>query len=547
MAETTSASRLETDGETRYQIKHLLIARTVIAALLLMVVVYFYFSPLPGGKRYILMAIVLFQTLLLLFQWRLMNTPLSHGVQIGFQLLGDMFVVSVLIFATGGLESPFALLFGLLIIAAGTQTQALLALSLAIAASACYLGTLYLVAWHDEYALTANESLSVLMQVSALLLAGGVMGFVAKRQKKLIVEGSQVMRLHRNLEALHGQVMSAMHDGIIILDEACYISDANHAACSLLAKDGEIRGKKLSTVMSLTEPLQCFFAGEHKEICRCEYHWQKRTLLLMATLMPTGDTQAKWLLSMVDITDFRHLKRKLAEQEKLAAMGRMAAMVAHEIRNPLQSIGQSVEILTKGQDEQQQEVGNIMLEEVQRLNHLVSDMLDYAKPLYPEPEPAVIADVLHAAIGQIDIHDDMDIRLECEHTELEIDVGHLRLILDNLLRNAIQASPAAGSVRVRFAVGGHNDWKLEVVDAGGGMSETIRAHVFEPFISNKAAGMGLGLATVWQVCQANKWNISVDNVGEQSDSRGAIFTLTGSLYATRSKHEGGSFGAHITG
>ncbi len=543
----TAAPLPESSGDIKRQVEHLFIARMFIAILLLITVVYFYFSPLPGLQRYILLMITLFQTALLLFQWRLMDTHCSQGVQIGFQLLGDMFVVSVLILVTGGLESPFALLFGLLIIAAGTQAQAMLTLTLAIATSACYLGTIYLVAWHDEYALTTNESLSVLMQVSALLLAGGFMGYVARRQQKLIVEGSQAIRLHRNLKALHSQVMDAMHDGIIILDDACYISDANHAASSILAKDGEIRGKHVSTVMRLPETLRCFLASETQGICRCEYNCQERALLLMATRMPTGDAQAKWLLSMVDITDFRHLKRKLANQEKLAAMGRMAAMVAHEIRNPLQSIGQSVEILAKGQNKQQQEVGNIMLEEVQRLNHLISDMLDYAKPLYPKPEPVVISDVLHTAIRQVDIHGDMDIHLDCANADIEIDVGHLRLVLDNLLRNAIQASPAAGSVRVRFVVENHDDWKLKIIDAGGGMSETVRAHVFEPFVSNKTDGMGLGLATVWQVCQANGWSVAVDNVGRQGGRKGAIFTLTGSLYAASSKPEGESFGSHITG
>lgn len=539
MVRVATNSQIKTNGETGRQIKRLFIARAITASLLLLIVLYFFFSPLPGVHRGILVTTVLFQTALLLFQWRLTNTHLSHGVQIGFQLLGDMFVVSVLIFVTGGLASPFALLFGLLIIAAGTQAQAMLALTVALAASACYLGSIYLAAWDMQHMLTINESLAALMQVSALLLAGGVMAYMARRQQKLMTVGSQAVRLHRNLKALHSQVMDAMHDGILVLDESCYISDANHAACSALAEGGEIRGQSLSAVMRLPESLRCFFKDNSQSICRCEYNWQERALLLMATRMPEGDAQAKWLLSMVDITDFRHLKRKLADQEKLAAMGRMAAMVAHEIRNPLQSIGQSVEILAKGQNIQQQEVGNIMLEEVQRLNHLVSDMLNYAQPLYPKPKLVVISDVLHAAIRQVDIHADMNIHLDCADAEFEMDAGHFRLAIDNLLRNAIQASPVTGSIRVRFAVENDEQWNLEVIDMGGGMNEAVKAHVFEPFVSNKSDGVGLGLATVWQVCQANGWKVAVNDVGEQGDRKGARFTLTGPLCVAHSKPVGG--------
>jgi len=535
----------EISSKSGSQIKHLLISRAIIAALLMLIVAYFYFYPLPRIQRGMLVTATLLQALLLLVQWKLTDTHISQGVQIGFQLLGDMFLVSVLVFVTDGLASPFVLLFGLLIIAAGTQMQAMLSLTVALAASGCYLGSIYIAAWYDQHAFSANESLSVLMQVSALLLVGGVMGYIARRQQRLLAEGSQVVRMHRKLKALHGQVMETMHDGVLVLDKACYISDYNRAACSMLAAGGDIQGKLLPMVMQLPAQLQYFFEDGNRHACRCEYEKQGRVLLIMAVQMPEGNEQAKWLLSLVDITDFRQLEQKLAGQERLAAMGRMAAMLAHEIRNPLQSIGQAVEILSDGQSHQRQEVGHIMQEEVQRLDRLVSDMLDYAKPLYPKPEPVAISDVINAAIKQVDTQGNMDIHLNCTISKLEIDISHLRLVLDNLLRNAAHASPAAGSIRIRMT--GDGQWKLEVEDEGGGVPEAMKQHVFEPFVSGKADGAGLGLATVWQVCQSNGWQIVVGDSKGKDGRKGTIFTVTGPLHVAENGSGGEGFGQRITG
>jgi signal transduction histidine kinase len=540
-----SGLQSEISSKTGHQIKHLLIARAIIAALLMLTITYFYFYPLPRMQRGMLVTAALLQALLLMAQWKLTNTHVSQGVQIGFQLLGDIFLVSVLVFVTDGLASPFVLLFGLLIIAAGTQMQAMLSLTVALAASGCYLGSVYIAAWHNQHALSVNESLSVLMQVSALLLVGGVMGYIARRQQRLLVEGSQVVRMHRKLKVLHGQVMETMHDGVLVLDEACYVSDCNRAAHSMLAAGGDIRGKPLPMVMQLPPQLQHFFEDGNRHACRCEYEKQGRILLIMTVRMPEGNEQAKWLMSLVDITDFRQMEQKMAGQERLAAMGRMAAMLAHEIRNPLQSIGQAVEILSDGQNHQRQEVGNIMREEVQRLDHLVSDMLDYAKPLYPKPEPVAVSDVIHTAIKQVDAQENMGIHLNCTISELEIDTSHLRLVLDNLLRNAMQVSPAAGSIRIRMT--GDGQWKLEVEDEGGGVPEAMKPHVFEPFVSGKTDGAGLGLATVWQVCQSNGWKISVGDSNGKGKKKGAIFTVTGPLYTEENGSGGEKFGQHITG
>ncbi len=534
--------KTEINNGTGHQIKKLLAARCIIAVLLLSILAFFYFYPLPKVRGEMLLAAALLQTLLLLVQWWITYTHVPHRVQVGFQILGDMLLVSILIFATGGLDSPFALLFGLLIIATGTQTEVMLALTVALAASGCYLGSIYMAAWYDQHTISINGSLTALMQVSAFLLVGGVMGYIARRQQRLVTEGSRVVRLHRKLRVLHDQVMETMHDGILILDGACYISDCNRAACSMLAEGADIRGELLSRTIHVPARLQGFLEKGRGRICKCEYEKKGRILFIMAMRMPEGDDEARWLLSMVDITDIRHLERKLAAQERLAAMGRMAAMLAHEIRNPLQSIGQAIDILTDGRIHQRREVSHIMREEVQRLEHLVSDMLDYAQPLHPRLGRVVVSDIIRAAIRQVDARGETGIHLDCADGEIDADADHLRLILDNLLRNAVHASPAEGSIYIYFDMVGRGQWKLEVIDAGGGVPEAMREHLFEPFVSGKSDGTGLGLATAWQVCQSNGWKIVVDNMEKKGEGKGAIFTVSGAVRTWDDGSEGEDIG-----
>jgi len=455
----------------------------------------------------------------------------TSDLQLGFQLLGDLLLVSVLVFVTGGVGSPFALLFGLIIVAAGSQAQPMLVLTVGLAAGGCYLGGTYLAAWYDNHLLSVNDSLSILLQVSMLLLAGGVMATIARRHQRLRVERSQAARLHRNLQALHGQIMETMNEGILVLDGLLRVYDCNQAACNMLADGADIQGATLSEVLTLPARLRRFFDDGNRAGCHCEFKRAGRTLLLSAACMPANDDHAKWMISMVDVTDFRQLEQKLAGQEKLAAMGRMAAMLAHEIRNPLQSIAQSIEILSNIQSKKRQEVRDIMLEEVQHLNHLVSDMLDYTQPLKPEPCAVDMPALIRAAIHQVDVQGDRSIHHSCTCDRLEIDADHFRLVLDNLLRNAVSASPEAGSVRVHFGMIDNGHWMLKVEDEGGGVPERVRRHLFEPFVSSKTDGTGLGLATVWQVCQSNGWNVKLDILEHEGRGKGSKFMVSGPKHA----------------
>ena len=510
--------------------------RAVIAVLLLGVAIYFYFQPLPPLQRAVMLAVAFAFLLFSFLQWLMLKSPLSLSKQLGFHFLTDLVLVSGLVFATGGVESPFGFVYALIIMAAGTQATVMLILAISVAASACYLCATYANFWLLERHVLSPDMLAILLQVSAFLLVGGVMAAIAARQERLQKDRRQAIRKHDNLQQLHGKILDTMQEGVLVLDLEFLVQESNKAARQMLADGKSLQDRALSEFIEIPAMLKRYFEQPQRISCQCEYQAGGQTYMLSAVRLKRGDDFSSWLLSIVDISDLRKLETELAEQDKLAALGRMAAMLAHEIRNPLQTIGQAVELIPKGTEPHEQEVRGIVLEETRRLNRLLSDMLDYTRPLKSKPEDSNMSDLIEGAVRQTDMDEAFAIHWQCDLSVLKLDADHFRLLLDNLLRNAIKVSSEPGSIHVLLQPVGKKGWRLEVSDSGTGIPDDIRQHLFQPFVASQPGGWGLGLATVWQVCQANGWRIHFD-----SSAKGTCFTIEGMnsvISASRQKQAG---------
>ena len=349
------------------------------------------------------------------------------------------------------------------------------------------------------------------------------MAAIARRHASLQKESHQVVYQHRRLKELHDQVVSSMQEGIIILDETLHIQDSNKPSRRLLDINSSKIRQSLHETESPPEALIAYLEHEREEPFQCEWKTMSGTCLVTATQLPGKDPAARWVLTLVDISELRKLERRLAEQDKLASMGRMLAMLAHEVRNPLQTIGQSVELMKSVSDSKQEEIQSIVSEEIGRLNRLVSDMLDYMQPLKPVSGKVSPRELIGSSVVQVDMGGSHGIKWTSRIESMVVDPDHFRLVLDNLLRNAIEASPDLGSVEILLE--SNNDfWELSITDQGGGISESMRGHLYEPFATGRASGIGLGLATVWQVCQANEWQVDVKDIpgGSRFSVRGEI-------------------------
>ncbi|MGB5694751.1 MAG: ATP-binding protein [Polyangiales bacterium] len=203
------------------------------------------------------------------------------------------------------------------------------------------------------------------------------------------------------------------------------------------------------------------------------------------------------------------LYHQMKEKDRLAALGEMAAGLAHEIRNPLGSIKASAQYLSETSDPEAEgrEFLDIIVDEVDRLNRVVSSFLDYARPGHTDPEPISVSSAVQLTLqllrpecdsAGVDLH----VTMEPDLPKARIDVERLRQVLINLIQNAVQAMTRGGSIHVearaqdRFRIGGGpGRWvQISVRDTGPGIPPGLLGNLFVPFVTTKQQGTGLGLA-----------------------------------------------------
>ncbi len=244
-----------------------------------------------------------------------------------------------------------------------------------------------------------------------------------------------------------------------------------------------------------------------------------------------------------DVTRLVDMERELRRRDRLAVAGRLAASLAHEIRNPLAAISGSLQVLERsaeaGGDPEAPRLMGIVLRETERLDRLIADFLQYARPAPPRTAPVRLAELVGEVLEvfepsrppslklRVDIPDDLSI---------VADAAQLRQLLWNLLRNAVDAMPGGGELAVEaFAAmpqeargDGRNDpgegsaWaEIRVHDTGVGISDDVVDRIFEPFFTSKPQGTGLGLATVHRIVEDHGGHLSVESV----PGRGTTFRI----------------------
>jgi two-component system sensor histidine kinase HydH len=222
------------------------------------------------------------------------------------------------------------------------------------------------------------------------------------------------------------------------------------------------------------------------------------------------------------------LQEEGARQERLAALGGMAAVLAHEIRNPLGAIKGLAQFLTekRAEDPAQAEMTQAIAGEATRLERLVNDLLTYARPRPPKREPMDLVGNLRDVLVLVKpMAESAGVSLQLETPEgpvqVEADSEQMKQLFTNLVLNALQAMPHGGvvtiGVRARASRDGGRGGHIEVgvLDQGSGIPEADRPHVFDPFFTTRTKGTGLGLAICRQIAEAHGGSIRLGATGSQ--------------------------------
>lgn len=227
-----------------------------------------------------------------------------------------------------------------------------------------------------------------------------------------------------------------------------------------------------------------------------------------------------------DITERLAAENAAREQAALARIGQMAAVVAHEVRNPLAGIRGSIQVLARrlpGGPEEQEVFSNI-LERLDSMARISQDLLIFSRPRTPRLEPLLLKELLHTTAGLLAADPEMR-RIQVDITGLDGALkGDPELLANmflNLLLNAAQAMSGEGMIRVGI-VDGDGQWQVSVQDTGPGIPAEKRAHIFDPFFTTKTRGTGLGLAIAKQFAEAHHGTIDLSS----SESGGTRFVVS---------------------
>ena len=243
----------------------------------------------------------------------------------------------------------------------------------------------------------------------------------------------------------------------------------------------------------------------------------------------------------------RRLEQAQAEarrSERLAALGQLSAGLAHEIRNPLGVIKGSAEMLSQklqASDELARELAGYISTEVNRLSALVTEFLDFARPLHAQPQPANLTALLDRVLQIVaDRAKGKPVRVEREYSSglplVPLDESLCEQAFLNLVQNAYEAmEEQGGTLRVRVHPANKNDQsgvELQLADTGPGVPEELREEIFNPFVTTKKSGVGLGLSIVSKIVDGHQGSIHVEN----APGGGAVFTLFFPLVEVENPH-----------
>lgn len=370
----------------------------------------------------------------------------------------------------------------------------------------------------------------VVLSIALILVAvGGWLSFLTLQGLK----GSQ-LRLGR-VRAFRDLLISSLPIGLIAIDRKNTIMFCNSEAEKTFAvQEAEIIGQDPQYVFPAEFNKLFVQAGTDSTAPQSFdytfYNHDKKKRSLLLTGFPVVDAEKHYagkLMLIQDVSPIKELEDKLRRTERFAALGKMAAGVAHELRNPLSSI-KGLAVLLKSRftdNESDKEAADILVKEVERLNRSIGELLDYARPQKLQKEALAIQDIIQKSISLIRIDAD-SAGVEIQHAlgttpvMVEVDQDKLKQVFLNLFINAIQAMEKGGLLEVTVSADEHQGI-CKVHDQGIGIAEENISRIFDPYFTTKPDGTGLGLAMSVKIVEEHGGTISV----ESDPHTGTIFTV----------------------
>ncbi len=512
-------------------------ARFLCVTLLLVAVLSIHqLTPFPLARRAFLVVIGIWYVVAIFFGILRKLAPGARG-QAGWQVAADMCMVTGLVYATGGYESYFNSLYLLLILMGSLLFRRPWVYAIACGSFLLLWSTIAL----SFFGYIPRTSLANLNPGS--LQVWGAMNFIAfagvaflgnilaesvrSKHAELTLRGEEI----EDLRVFNKEIIDSMRGGLLLAGGDGRILVLNHAGSEITGwPAGELEGKNLREIFPEFWPEgsdpQTGPAVQRKEVlCRTASGEMRMLGLSAAPLRSAQNAGNGFVFTFQDLTELKRLEHEVAVRDRLAAVGRLSAGIAHEIRQPLTAMTGALKELSRfaPMADDDRRLVQIVGRESQRLDQIVTDFLEFAREKSYELKPQYIAPLLDEALTLIERHSSQW-RVEREYLSplacAAVDRDRIKQVFWNLCNNALRAMEPGGVLTVHLEADGRF-LRVSFRDTGKGLDPAQTARIFEPFHSNFPGGTGLGLAISYQIVQAHNGLLTFSS----RKGEGATFTV----------------------
>jgi two-component system sensor histidine kinase PilS (NtrC family) len=475
-----------------------------------------------------------------------------------FQITGDLFLVSGIIYTTGGSQSPVSFLF-LFVIVAASSIFSRTGCYLAAAGASILYGSLIDLEYYEfiqpRYLFHKSEGLIggghafylIFLNLGSYYAVAYLSSLLNHRLSTIKKELDIASKNLSELQAFHASVVQDMGSGLITTDALGCITSMNRSAEEITGHNqAESLGQPCDVLLPVARLKNIFHQGEDIVLpLQTEGEYERKDGKLISIRMKVSrfsgpKDQSKGVICVFeDLTEYHELQDKISQAEKLAAVGRISAGLAHEIRNPLASVSGSIQMLSKGLELENyhRKLMEIVIKETDRLNAILTDFLNYSQPRKNRKTLVDLTQLIQdvnmliknngnfSATHIIEFHSDAD------HLVINADEEELKQLVWNLCINGLQSMDTGGVLNIGLkkvsafsTVNFHSEkrgYLLTIEDRGCGIPQDQLKKIFDPFNTTKENGVGLGLATVYRIVQQNDGAIDVTS----KEGQGTTFSV----------------------
>jgi len=484
----------------------------------------------PTQKNLLLLTIVASLTIVYSITFRLSK---NIRIQATFQLAVDIFLVTWLVWNSDVVQSPYIALYIVIIAIAslflGPRGAVITSVACAVAFTACSIALTGISGPTISSRLIGGSISQTVQWIGLFDVAFFVVGLLAarlaERQSRSDVRLQAARKSLANLRAVHERIVASIRSGVVTTDLEGHIYTFNAAAQEITGYSEEaIRGQDASILFGdikdhigeASRSEKGATVPRFETSCLTSEGMRLRLGYSVSPLSSEAGETTGMVITFQDLTQVRSLEETSRRQDRLAAIGRMAASIAHEIRNPLAAMRGSIQMLRSEveSDSSQAELMEIILRESDRLNQIITDFLSYARPRSLVQARVDVGDLLHQTFAlmrhspEIGANQIIEAEGPDERIFANADEGQLKQVFWNLARNALQAMPQGGTLRATLEKNSHDRLRIAFSDTGRGMTPDQVEHLFEPF-SSTTGGTGLGLSIVYQIIRDHGGTINV--------------------------------------